>query len=1098
MTSTFYIDTNRQNSAVKSKDNNSEWEYRLSNNLQLPAGTEIGLQDTFIHKQGISGATIEITEDINETIYFSVYLSDNPHFVPRNSYGEEDSRNTTKMTKDRAYQPTFTPFGLLSNNRAFNPDNFDDRTNTLSGFETTPDVVEYEVGRKDASGNLLGITTDNATNYFNEPSLQQRIALFEDDGNGRPRITRGQYNNLNDPYYFGYSEYPMMAVYVSNTATYTDSIGDTAQPPNGFNASITPAPVDTNQNSQHKSKFPYSPNIQDHRFKPYVKSVDIFIRAGVYSIAEISDLVENQINGKYVNLKKNDDYYNDTITTKQSNQEFTGTLETEGIYTKVQPLDRQGGSEGLKADETTDAGATNTRIRQIGSMTHYNGNQQASFNESTYMYPDINPTGTRQLGSPFNDRYAVPYVSEHITQSINYFNSSGVVETADNIPTYLLPHNDIPNNPRTVLGKTSDLNIIGCLKGRKPVLPSEDQLFYIPVHYYNHLIKMWKYSDTGGNSATNNSYLYETGNWTINTKRMFRYMFQQKLNVYSDSVSSNNGNETAVDETTNMNGAFIGLHTKVKVNGKADHFQTSENWKIAMDGTESTCNKDYTVAIGTTPSQYNYDIFSQGYYVGTPDFQFSYSSDMSSFTIQGLHQSVRMPSCDAEGNPINSEGQSGMFLKRPSKQLAKDLTLPRRSQEYITAHPEDTTYAQRFNNIGGVSGFQEKMTNVLNQNESRVGGVAIYNWAYQTALKYGDIDPTTHRKPFNPNDPNSDTYKVYDSDFTHLWKFQDFFSSDEKMREAWEKTLWFRLGFTFDNLQNDNTWEKCPYYDLPINDYSNEGSTLIPEDQKNFYYEKRTNMYFKNEDFQLYGKTTNAEVGVDSVPTISSVFNNSLFTYTPNKASKDEPASGNLNQIIRTYDNSDISQPQFVFQTDISLGNYSDLSIKDALFEAVGDYKQTKYSFENSTYMCKVRVPIITESKYIVASQLPQLSQQGYYIITSNIVDGYEDEVKGGQPIPMLGIVPISNLSNQDFITTKNDIVHILQQSKNLNSIKIKILNPDLTAPNLLENSSVIIRITTPLPQNTKQIGNQEDGKQQNDRKKTNPNPKDDKTVSGR
>ena len=41
MSSTFYIDTNRQNSSVKSKDNNSEWEYRLSNNLQLPAGTEV-------------------------------------------------------------------------------------------------------------------------------------------------------------------------------------------------------------------------------------------------------------------------------------------------------------------------------------------------------------------------------------------------------------------------------------------------------------------------------------------------------------------------------------------------------------------------------------------------------------------------------------------------------------------------------------------------------------------------------------------------------------------------------------------------------------------------------------------------------------------------------------------------------------------------------------------------------------------------------------------------------------------------------------------------------------------------------------------------
>jgi len=1100
MTSTFYIDTNRQNSSVKSKDNNSEWEYRLSNNLQLPAGTEIGLQDTFIHKQGISGATIEIKEDINETIYFSVYLSDNPHFIPKNDYGDEDSRSTSKITKNRAYQPTFTPFGILSNNPTFNPDNFEGITPTQSGFETEPSVVEREVEKKDGGGNLIGITTDNGCNYYNEPSLQQRVALFEDDGNGRPRVSRPQYNNLNDPYYFGYTEYPMMAVFVSSTASYTDVIGDTAQPPNGFTQSITPAPVDTNRNSQHKSKFPYSPDNQDHRFMPYVKSVDIFIRAGVYSIAEISDLVENQINGKYVNLKSNDDYYNDNITQKQGNQTYTGTLETEGIYTKVRPLDRHGGSEGKDPDEVETGLPTlpDSRIKQVMSMTTYNGNKRGSPNENPFMYPDTNPTGTAVIGSPFNDRYSVPFVKDTVTQTIDYKDQTNTNQTADNIPTYLLPYNDIPNNSRTEVD-ASDTNIIGTLKGRKPVLPDEDQLFYIPVHYYNHLVKLWKHSDQGGNSATQNSYLFETGNWTVNARRMYRYTFQQKLNMYADSVSSNNGNETATDGTDRINGAFIGLHTKVKTNGKADHIQEDSNWNIAIGQTNSTCNKEKTTAVGCSPSNNNYDIFSQGYYVGTPDFSFSYDNDMSAFTIQGLHQSVRMPSCDAEGNPINSEGQTGLFLKRPSKLLTKDLTLPKRSQKYIADNPADTGYDQRFQTAGGLSGFEEKIKNVLNQNESRVGGVAIYNWAYQTALKYGDIDPKTFRKPFDPTNPNSDTYKVYDSDFTHLWKFQDFFSSDEKMREAWEKTLWFRLGFTFDNLQNAPTWEKVPYYDLPVDKYSNEGITQ-GEKNLNSYFDRRTRMFFRNEDFRLYGKTTNAELGVDSVPTISSVFNNSLFTYTPNKASKEKPsASGTLNQIVRTYDNSDISQPLFSFQDDISLAVYNDPAITRGLFEATTDYKQVKYSYENSVYWCKIRVPILTESKSIIATKLPQLSEQGYYIVTSDIIDGYEDEIKEGQPLAMLGIVPISNLSNQDFITTKNDIVHVLQQAKNLNKIKIKILNPDLTAPTLLENSSVILRITTPLPQNTNMIGNQqEDGEQKNERKKTNPNPKDNKTISGR
>ena len=76
MSNIMYIDTNRQNCLKKTDDKNNEWEYKLSNVIQLPVGSEIALQDTFIHKQGISGSTIEIEEDINETInyYACIFL----------------------------------------------------------------------------------------------------------------------------------------------------------------------------------------------------------------------------------------------------------------------------------------------------------------------------------------------------------------------------------------------------------------------------------------------------------------------------------------------------------------------------------------------------------------------------------------------------------------------------------------------------------------------------------------------------------------------------------------------------------------------------------------------------------------------------------------------------------------------------------------------------------------------------------------------------------------------------------------------------------------------------------------------------------------
>ena len=79
--------------------------------------------------------------------------------------------------------------------------------------------------------------------------------------------------------------------------------------------------------------------------------------------------------------------------------------------------------------------------------------------------------------------------------------------------------------------------------------------------------------------------------------------------------------------------------------------------------------------------------------------------------------------------------------------------------------------------------------------------------------------------------------------------------------------------------------------------------------------------------------------------------------------------------------------------------------------------------------------------------------------------------MKRGTPISLLGIVPISNLSNQDFIQSRNDIVHTIQNTTVLNSIKIKVLKPDLTAPRLQDSSSVILKIVRPLQQGQGLIG---------------------------
>ncbi len=119
--------------------------------------------------------------------------------------------------------------------------------------------------------------------------------------------------------------------------------------------------------------------------------------------------------------------------------------------------------------------------------------------------------------------------------------------------------------------------------------------------------------------------------------------------------------------------------------------------------------------------------------------------------------------------------------------------------------------------------------------------------------------------------------------------------------------------------------------------------------------------------------------------------------------------------------------------------------------------------YANSMYRAITTTPVaIQEVGGVVARNLPTLSQNGYFLVTSDILDNYKDNVKAGDVIPLLGVVAKSSLSNQDFIVAENQIVQQLSSSKVVNKVKITVLNPDLTAPELDPFSSVILKITVP------------------------------------
>ena len=211
MSNTLYIDANRANSSIQSSDSNNEWTYKLSESIQLPAGTEIAISDTFIHKQGISGSTIEIDEDIEEEISFSTYLSDNPHNVPQSQF-HYDNRSANGITKNKTFKPSFCPFGPLNRNAVLNNEN----SAVYTGDELNADEL---------INSAVLENPHNSGSYYAETSWSQRVSLFEDDGKTNPRLATNEFANIVDPYLSGYTECPMMAIYVSDD-TYTNTVGD--------------------------------------------------------------------------------------------------------------------------------------------------------------------------------------------------------------------------------------------------------------------------------------------------------------------------------------------------------------------------------------------------------------------------------------------------------------------------------------------------------------------------------------------------------------------------------------------------------------------------------------------------------------------------------------------------------------------------------------------------------------------------------------------------------------------------------------------------------------------------------------------------------
>ncbi len=316
----------------------------------------------------------------------------------------------------------------------------------------------------------------------------------------------------------------------------------------------------------------------------------------------------------------------------------------------------------------------------------------------------------------------------------------------------------------------------------------------------------------------------------------------------------------------------------------------------------------------------------------------------------------------------------------------------------------------------GISGPQHtQLVNSLNAYVMRYSGVLVYNWAFDTSSKKGSVTKLN----FEDSNTRNPRYREY-------WNFDDFFTTEIEAKKAWKETIWSRIGFSYDKLVNSNNYEKQVFY---------------------------------GETQQVNGTTTMGEVDSSLAPFISTLFNNygkKAESETHNEQYFTLPAVGDV-QMFNLLDSNVPQQP------------YNNNTAADGT--ATGDLGKKKQigitaPYQGSFYDWASMIPVQTSGKELKADSLPILSQSGYMLVLTDLVN--QDDFAGKQSeLGIIDMIPKSSLSNQDFIADRNFITHTLSNPKSINSVSVAIVNPDLTDLALEPNSTILLKLVSPVQKTT-------------------------------
>ena len=996
-TKSYFIDINRYSAQTHSDDTTNIWDFNLNDTILAPQGSAISIHQAFINQKGITGQSIEFEEDLSETIQYYLYITDDIHPCPVAQVPNDLGKRYGGISGE------YKDLNLLNN--------------------------LAETGREGGQ-NLWGTTIQNGTKQKLTPEwvggsgtpliLSSKPSLSE---TGENRIITG--GNINGAGHNAYSS--IGALNTSETIVLTGTPAEVASIRVGATVTGTGIPTATVIMTGNPS------GINEYTIT-LSKPTTITSPSETVTIAPFNTQWISNV---------------DTATLTVLAKNFVGGVGRHRIVGSGIPLNTFVNTVDL-ATNSVSMRTENTVAPIVNAhATATQHDQQISFYADSDFY--CYPVPSTAFITIKKGVYGIEQLTSIINRQIN-----GQFKSGSEIP--------FTNVDTSRINGTYDGTInVGNAGFTRTVMPHQ-------YHPSPDGIPLSEVNPATTAGAPNHTFI----------PALDYAMVQSGLH--------NKLQPSRVSFTARINPAVSGA-------GYVGYLQDNQNGNLVKnaDGTYTRYIPDDDGVAYLSEAKYSadYNVGKRGLVVGAPEFNIDYDTNLSGFSINNLHSSYRMASTDLLGNDISDAGKVGVGLKRmadildwPSyssrqslwgdpqsadtstdptaRALQGDFTdgssvitnvkrddgsgtfvtdmnwvsvgatvlsehLPASGATILDIYTPNSDYVPD-DNTGAVDYFVIQLdtpaintavnrtytvqphrinnTIVKQMNQSyerpvsRIGGAIVYNWAKGSASKWGTRSAVVDNVGFN----------------SHA-SFKDFFNNEGEARKIWKsKTLWGKLGFSYDQLNSSDYMENIIQYTHPTS-------------------------------YKLRGTTTDTKLDLTAINMISTQNN-------PSQSHMPYSAGSAVLKDAQAYNNWDVAtcRTQRCRRRGKDAGKSTDNQ---------GD-NQSMYA--GSRYEMSVMYNIVTAPTPLTAENLPNLSDFGYYLITSDLVPTYKDIVAKGDPIGLLGVVPKTNLSNQDFIPlADSDIVQVLNQDTVINNIRVKVLNPDLSNPALAQNSSIILRIDVPI-----------------------------------